>query len=1117
MVVITELSEQRKATIERTQDETTWGGPAGDILTGIRNAEGAPPERAIWELVQNARDVSWEDESAIISFVKTAEGLRFIHYGKPFTNISLESLIKQTSSKVRSDIRTVGKYGTGFLVTHQFGRLIELKGKLQVVDNQEWYYPFDGFEMDRTSDDKATLKRSLKAQSEEVNSWGYDASKLENNGHGETVFFFKSGNDVEKSSLETAFKSAPAQAPYVLALNSRYIKEIRFKDEQTRDFCCYQLGNVIDKLIGEGRNYEMKMTEVVVSNNDVTEKKGIYYLVSKTTDERIDEAVVTIILPIKEKAIGRFEGFYFDNCLSKLYLSLPLIGTENWGINFIIHSPLFECENDSRNGLRVVPQGVGLAENDNRRMLGIAYEMVAEWMKNSLESVFDRKYLGRVCFDTGSKNKTLSVFYEELQKKWCTLFADSPIARNDNNEYILPKDLYVLDESLTEYAEGDESFLDATYAVLQKAYSGMIPGKQDLLFWSRQINLWKEDGLSHVLGIEVLLETIEGFRWNDQEGGLPEDWVKILQSIVCYLIKSGNESCLNHCIIPNEDKVLHDIKDLKIPAAFTASYRKVLDIIVPEEKGKFIHPLFREIGITTLAEYSEQDAKDAITKRLGELQGSVSARLKGIETDVKNGAFNPKDEKWTSVIDGEVLKAVISLFAMWTSKDSEGLENKLLQLYCEFLCIEENTDGTISKDFFTDGEQMWRTCLFEIIYQFDCLPKEEQNTRRDWLKKLLKVMKDYSSTEDYLKRFLLFPDQSGVLRYADDIYGGTGIDYEMKGYYDAIVAQDGKTIESILVDDDFAEFLPHQNVWNNQTVGGAIEDVVCKVDGYPNLEKYDKKSEVLQIVKRFGSETDEGKRWASYFKVLSEHKSRILLTFAESDSVFTLLLQPEQRLKVLSEIAANEHCEDILEKAQAALAQQLFDDADMQYKRELGLYVEKYLVEQLGGLLKENESIKAVTEGAMLTDKDVQGGQDIIVYLEKDGESKPLYYIEVKSRWSTKESVEMSRLQMETSARQKGHYALCVVDMHDYDKEKVFRKEYPNSFEEIKERIDVVTEIGEQNEKLVPFTADSRTDVHIGGEVKSIVPQDYVKQVAVGIDELLKHIAEELKNNYADH
>ena len=52
-----ELGILRKETIEDTSKETTWGGPAGDILTGIHNAENAPEERAIWELVQNARDV----------------------------------------------------------------------------------------------------------------------------------------------------------------------------------------------------------------------------------------------------------------------------------------------------------------------------------------------------------------------------------------------------------------------------------------------------------------------------------------------------------------------------------------------------------------------------------------------------------------------------------------------------------------------------------------------------------------------------------------------------------------------------------------------------------------------------------------------------------------------------------------------------------------------------------------------------------------------------------------------------------------------------------------------------------------------------------------------------
>ena len=197
--------------------------------------------------------------------------------------------------------------------------------------------------------------------------------------------------------------------------------------------------------------------------------------------------------------------------------------------------------------------------------------------------------------------------------------------------------------------------------------------------------------------------------------------------------------------------------------------------------------------------------------------------------------------------------------------------------------------------------------------------------------------------------------------------------------------------------------------------------------------------------------------------------------------------------------------------AKMAQEQKMFDDADMQYKRELGLYVEKYLVEQLGEMLRENEVIKAVSGGSDITDKDEQGGQDIIIYLDKEGVKIPVYYIEVKSRWSTRDSVEMSKLQMETSAREKDHYALCEVDMHDYEKEKVFRKEYPKTFEEIKGRISVVKEIGQRNADLVPYTTDSKTEVHIGGEVKSIVPQEYIKQVKEDFDSLLVTIAEVVK------
>ena len=131
------------------------------------------------------------------------------------------------------------------------------------------------------------------------------------------------------------------------------------------------------------------------------------------------------------------------------------------------------------------------------------------------------------------------------------------------------------------------------------------------------------------------------------------------------------------------------------------------------------------------------------------------------------------------------------------------------------------------------------------------------------------------------------------------------------------------------------------------------------------------------------------------------------------------------------------------------------------------------------------------------------------------GEKKiSLYYIEVKSRWSTKNSVEMSKLQIEKYVSEKERYSLCVVDKHDYDKEKVFRKEYPKTLDEIKDRIAVVTNIGFQNKGLVTYTADNVDEVHIGGDVKSIVPQDFVIKNHCGLDEMLAIIKGKVETYY---
>ena len=120
---------------EVSKNDMLWGKPANDILNGRDMSASAKPIRAIWEMVQNARDVS-AGECNIV-FTRRFETFEFKHDGLPFVNDTLNALILQTSAKPRNDGDQVGQYGTGFLTTHKFGREFHLAGSLKLVDDEE--------------------------------------------------------------------------------------------------------------------------------------------------------------------------------------------------------------------------------------------------------------------------------------------------------------------------------------------------------------------------------------------------------------------------------------------------------------------------------------------------------------------------------------------------------------------------------------------------------------------------------------------------------------------------------------------------------------------------------------------------------------------------------------------------------------------------------------------------------------------------------------------------------------------------------------------------------------------------------------------------------------------
>ena len=65
----------------------------------IKKVDEKSGERALWELVQNARDMSSE---ARIKIELTENSIIFSHHGEPFDYTSFRALVKQDSSKDRN-------------------------------------------------------------------------------------------------------------------------------------------------------------------------------------------------------------------------------------------------------------------------------------------------------------------------------------------------------------------------------------------------------------------------------------------------------------------------------------------------------------------------------------------------------------------------------------------------------------------------------------------------------------------------------------------------------------------------------------------------------------------------------------------------------------------------------------------------------------------------------------------------------------------------------------------------------------------------------------------------------------------------------------------------------
>lgn len=306
------------------------------ISQGIDNLDEKSGERAIWELVQNARDM---DENCRIRIELTADSIVFSHHGKPFDYTSLLALVNQNSNKDNPGADLVGQYGTGFMTTHAFNDIVKVSAPYKAMNGPvtlKGYIHMQGFELNRSY--RNNLERAIKEMGDEM--------QLVDDMHKRTPLY-PSYEALEESQKWTSFtygldsKTAEAVSsqlasavrlmPFVLVINDR-IKEVEVDDQYAkRHFRVAKTANA-DKQPLEDSLKWYRVTDKIETLDLNTLTKSHDMVVSLQSFNQEDKVEDVVILPPYPVSCGHVSS------IPSLFLWFPLLGTENFGVNFIFHS-----------------------------------------------------------------------------------------------------------------------------------------------------------------------------------------------------------------------------------------------------------------------------------------------------------------------------------------------------------------------------------------------------------------------------------------------------------------------------------------------------------------------------------------------------------------------------------------------------------------------------------------------------------------------------------------------------------------------------------------------------------------------------------------------------------
>lgn len=1020
------------------------------ILQKIRALDNNSGDRAIWELCQNARDLS---SSATIRISLDEEKFIFAHKGKPFSEDSLLSLVKQVSSEEKENEEAAGQFGTGFVTTHAFSRKFYLSGSFQTTTNK--VFDINKFEIDRTEDD---INRFIDKMDEQIKAVYLLLQTPESQTREWTELVYPL-NECSRDIALRAMRVSERMLPYVLVLNNT-IKEITLINNPDKRTATFTKGNPY-------KENDLNAVDITITTHESKPLTvRVYYL---------EEGSNKIILPLSDAhKASKADG------ISKLFVWFPLLGTELWGINFIYHSTFYPLE--TRNGIILPCDNVNVESQfkHNEKVLQAMNTLLHNYLSSHVVGIDNAIELSKIGFSHIAEDSKTRDFFKSQQELWTSVFRklpliDTPYGRKslDDGVKIPNADICTFFADKDNRAKYFDSFYD--YASL----STILPNKDECLRWADIIHEW---GLSDEPKHEINLEDVA------RKVTEINDYTKLHNLLE--IIKKCKQTKLfeTMSLIPNREGELRSSANLRDGKNIPDELYKRALAISRSEMVKLVRMDFADLY--SLNEYTRDDVRQAVF--------NVNDSIKS--TTIRNGScFTPE---YTAS-----LRSYVSIYTTEKPTSNRHLIMQSLSILKGFdyeICYIPKID---------EKETDYCQSAFIFLLESELLDISiRAKTQSDWLKENKSKLFDFISKvaaikeSDYASRLLgsngyaVIPNQSGalckleMLRIRED-----EILDDLADLYCKVKAEE---LRDAWVDTDFARFVSADKTDKAKSIASIIESSL--IEEYENSGHTVVSSHIIDIIQKIESKTDAASLWKGWFKRIDEKKADLNwhIVPEESKSSFYRLMKVAQNKSLLEDLADISENASVLNQFKDFLQKHKQEESEFKFKHELGKHIEDMLREKLGEELKEHLSFSPTIE-------DQQCGQDIVVKFD----GKDVYFIECKAKWNFNEAAHMSKLQIQQAYRERNRYALCAIDLTGFN---ALHEEHFPSMDELVNHIhvhlNIAEELGDQVKPLLEIKEEvSEEQMTISAQYQSNIPKNvFVNHIGfeVLLNDIIKKISQ---------